>query len=395
MSAPLTVVGDGTTAASRAGRRWRRARWTVLVLASLALVVAVLAVSRPPTSETPWAPDSTAPTGARAVARVLERQGVEVRHVTTVDEAVRAAGAGTTLLVAPAPMLEDGQAQALAATRADLVLVRPGGTLLDLATDGQVTIAPVAVPGRRAPGCDVPAAVAAGELDLDGGLVPGSPAVVPCYADRGGDGVDAVAALVQVEVAGRTVTAVDDPAFLQNGDVTAQGNAALALTLLGEHDRLVWFVQDPFDVSTGAEVDPGSGVLPGWLRPVALWALLCVLVAAAWRARRLGPLVTEDLPVIVPAAEATRGRGRLYRRARSRGHAATALRAAAAERMAGRLGVPRSAGPATLVDTLARATDRDPQAVHDLLYGPSPADDAALSALAERLDQLESEVHRP
>ncbi|ACZ31532.1 hypothetical protein Xcel_2517 [Xylanimonas cellulosilytica DSM 15894] len=388
MSATLTaVVGDGTTAASRARQRWRRVRWTLLVLASFALVVAVLFVSRSTGSDTPYAPDSTAPNGSRALARVLERQGVEVTHVTTVDEAVRAAAPGTTLLVAPAPLLTEEQAEVIAAVPADLVLAAPGGTLLDLTTGGDVGLAAVPEAGAREPGCDVAAARAAGDVGLEATLVTHG-AAAACWA------ADGVAVLARVDVDGRTVTAVGDPAFLRNEDVTTQGNAALALGLLGGHERLVWLVQDPFDVSTGTGVEPGAGVLPPWLGPVALWALLCTLVAAAWRARRLGPLVAEELPVVVPAAETTRGRGRLYRRARTRGHAAAALRAATADRTARRLGVPRSADPTTLVDALARATGHPPQALTRLLYGPPPADDAALSALAERLDELESEVHR-
>jgi len=389
------VVGDGTTASGRARRRWRRARWSLLVLAVLALVVGALAVTRPSTSDTAYAPDSTAPAGSRALAQVLRRQGVEVRHVTTVGAAVRAAGPGTTLLVTPSPMLTHEQAAAIAGVPATLVLVEPGGTLLDLATDGAVGLTYVPVGGVRPPGCTLTAAVAAGELEIFAGLEVRGGGVQACWPA----GPGAAVAVAQVEVdpgsGTRTVTAVADPAVLRNGDIVTAGNAALALHLLGGTERVVWLVPDPFDVSTGAGVSPDAGMLPGWTGPVALWALLCALVAAAWRARRLGPLVTEDLPVVVPAAEATRGRGRLYRRAGARGHAAAALRAACADHIAGRLGVPRTADGPTLSAAVVRTTGRDPQDVARLLYGPPPADDAALAALARQLDDLESEVHRP
>lgn len=96
----------------------------------------------------------------------------------------------------------------------------------------------------------------------------------------------------------------------------------------------------------------------------------------------------------VPSSETALGRGRLYRRARAWGHAAAALRAGTAHRMAVRLGVPRSAGAPTLVDAVTRATHRPAEQVAGLLYGPPPADDADLARLAIELDQLESEVHR-
>ncbi len=127
---------------------------------------------------------------------------------------------------------------------------------------------------------------------------------------------------------------------------------------------------------------------------LALQLLLVAVVAALWRGRRLGRLVTEQLPVVVRAGETTRGRGRLYRRARSYGHAAAALRAGTAARSAARLGLPRSAPAPAVIDAVARAASRAPQDVEALLYGPPPTDDRGLARLARDLDHLESEVHR-
>lgn len=395
------VTGDGTTGRGRTVHRWRRARWTLLVLGVLALVVAVLAVQRPVTSSTPFAPDNAQPNGARAVAQVLGRQGVEVRHVTHVADAVAAADAGTTLLVTPASMLLPEQVDALAGVDADLVLLGADDMLLRAATGDAVGRSPGAAAPASAvePSCDLPLAARAGALDLAPGLRAedgaGAADVTLCWP------VDGQAALARVELpgsgGGRVVTAVDDPTFVTNGSVLDDGDAALALGLLGAHETLVWLVPDPLDTSsTGEDGAPtaGAGILPPWAGVVGLWALLVVLVVAVWRARRLGPLVAEELPVVVRSAETTRGRGRLYRRARSRGHAAAGLRAATAETVARRLGVPRSADATALTDAVARATGRSAHDVADLLYGPPPHDDDALTELARRLDTLESEVHR-
>ncbi|MFP3714431.1 DUF4350 domain-containing protein [Puerhibacterium sp. TATVAM-FAB25] len=389
----VPVVGDGTTAAGRARRRWRAVRWWAVVLAATALVVAALAVTRPATSTTPYAPDSAQPDGARAVAQVLARQGVDVEHVTTVDDAVQAATEGTTLLVTPSPLLAFEQADALAAVPADLVLLGADDVLLDAATDGAVRRGAVldTSPDVLPPGCPLPAARAAGEARLTAGLtlVPAKgERPVTCYPESGG------AALVAVADGGRTVTAVDDPALVRNDTVLEAGNAALALHLLGAHERLVWLVPDPFDLSTGDGTGgaPAGPSMPRWAGAVGLWAGLVVLVLALWRGRRLGPLVAEELPVVVPAAEAARGRGRLYRRTRARGHAAAGLRAATATRVAARLGLPRSAEPAGVVDAVVRASGRDPREVAALLYGPPPPDDEALAELARRLDGLERDT---
>ena len=66
-----------------------------------------------------------------------------------------------------------------------------------------------------------------------------------------------------------------------------------------------------------------------------------------WRARRLGPLATEPLPVVVRAVETTRSLGRLYRRSGDRGHAAESLRRAARSRLAERLRLGSTARPPT------------------------------------------------
>lgn len=385
------TIGDGTTARTRAAHRWRAVRWPLLVLSVLALVVLVLAVSRPPTSTTPFAPDNPDEDGARAVAQVLEGNGVEVEYVTRTADADRAARSGATLLVTPSTFMLPEQEDAIADSQADLVLVGAQGSLIDVATAGAVGRAPTPPAPTRAiePRCDLPAAQAAGPLVLAPGLTRIAPDATICW----GDGEQG--ALAQVEADGRTVTVVDDPAFLVNATVLDEGNAALALHLLGANERLVWFVPDPFDSTVTDDSTPSTGsLLPPWAGVVGLWALLVALVAVLWRGRRLGRLVAEELPVVVRAAETTRGRGRLYRRSRSRGHAAAGLRAAAADRIARKLGLPRSADATAMTDAVARATGRPAAEVADLLYGSPPADDAALTVLARRLDIMESEVYR-
>ncbi|MDR7384120.1 DUF4350 domain-containing protein [Promicromonospora iranensis] len=396
------VIGDDTTGRSRAASRWRRMRWPLTVLVVVALLVVFLAVVRPPTSAAPYAPDNPEQGGGMAVAEVLKDQGVRITHVTTVSEAVSAAGPDSTLLVTPNPsFFADDQISALNRTGADLVVLNPdfgmiGGVsrnTLD-STYGE-TDAPVA------PQCDDPTARAAGDLALRPGLTDTSTAEdgvrpVLCWPD----GLGAYA-YARLDFPDRSVTVVTDPAVLRNGTVLEEGNAALALRMLGHHEDLVWLVPNPMDVSTGddeptpAERGQVNELMPPGSAPVALVVVLAAVLLTLWRVRRMGPLVVENLPVLVRSAEATRGRARLYRAARARGHAAAGLRASTADRIATRLGLARSSDANTVVDAVVAATHRPSQQVADLLYGPPPADDAALAELARRLDILESEVHRP
>ena len=77
--------------------------------------------------------------------------------------------------------------------------------------------------------------------------------------------------------------------------------------------------------------------LPGlWIAGATVVALLL------WRVRRLGPLVTEPLPVIVKAIETARSRGRLYRKAGDRAHAAAGPAPGRAHDLPPRLHLPPS-----------------------------------------------------
>ncbi|MBE7700705.1 DUF4350 domain-containing protein [Oerskovia sp. Sa1BUA8] len=392
---PVRVMGDGTTAGSRAARRWRSARWPLAVLLLVAIVAGLAALSRPAVSSTPLAPDNAGPGGARALAQVLGDQGVTVEYVTATADAVSRARAGTTLLVTSDLNLLPEQVDALLATDADLVLLEPGYDLLEGATDLSATLgddwsSPDAL---RTPECTDPDAVAAESIRSSGfGFTTTGPGSLVCFP---GDDSPPDTGAYLVHEGDRRVVALDDAGLLSNARIDEDGNAALALRALGRHETLTWFVPDLLDTTSTGDPAVGAAVLPPWVAVVLVQLLVVALLAALWRGRRLGPLVTEDLPVVVRAAETTRGRGRLYRRSRSRGHAAAGLRAHSADRIASRLGLPRSAAAPALIDAIVRATHRPAEQVAHLLYGPPPADDAALLELARHLDQLESEVFHP
>ncbi|WP_312847890.1 DUF4350 domain-containing protein, partial [Streptomyces sp. WAC06614] len=254
-----------------------------------------------------------------------------------------------------------------------------------------------------APGCALPAARTAGRATTGDG---------PSYATdlRGAtacypaDGHPTLLVLPGLRPGSDTVLLGSEQPLL-NENLAKEGNASLALQLLGSRPEIVWYLPSLTDTADG----PGTGgddeqqnfldlVPAGWS-----WALLQLTLAAAlaalWRARRLGPLVTEQLPVVVPASEATEGRARLYRKADARDRAATVLRAATRERLAAVLGVPtaRAHDPQALLPAVSAhlTTLQHPSGAGDLtalLFGPTPPDDAALVALADHLDALEREV---
>jgi hypothetical protein len=365
----------------------RRHRSTVLVVAFVvvALTVAVLVQGRARTGD-PLDPDNPGAQGAQALARVLADEGVDVTVARGADELESTpVDAGTTVVV----------------TRPD----RLGGSTIDRLLDHAGPAARLVVAGAPYGASEelgVPeptSAVSLGEgrdadcadplvrdlrIEVDRALeydVPG------CFAGPGG--------AVLVDGPGNLVLLGADEA-LTNDQVLRADNAALALRLLGQERRLVWYVPELADLTGDDGVSAGS-LVPDWVRPGLFLLTLVVVAGMLWRGRRLGPLAVEPLPVVVSAAETTRSQGRLYRRSGDRAHAAKALRAATRARLAGRLATGAGVPPEVLVRAVAARTGRTEHDVHDLIApdAPAPGRDTDLITLATSLAALEEEVARP
>lgn len=383
------TVDETVSGRRRMAALWRTARapLAVAVLVVLGGITLAVAADRPVDGQLD--PDAVTETGSRALARLLRGSGVEVA-TTTASADVAAAGPDTAVLVSFPDRLSDEQLDAVRRSSADLVLVAPDEPRLGVLTPG-VTVAEAGLPaGDREPGCDLAAARAAGVVEL-GGLAYRSALDIGCYH------AGSAAGLVRVADGGRTVTVLGSADPLTNKRLANQGNAALAMRLLGEKPRLLWYLPVPEAAATRR---PLAELVPEGWRWAPVQLAVAVVVAALWRARRLGALVTEPLPVVVRATETTEGRARLYRRARARGHAAEALRAAARTRLAACVGFGRAAadGPASietaLIEAVTARTGRAAAEVRVLLYGPAPRDDQAMVELANRLDDCERKVRR-
>ncbi len=367
---------------------WRAAKGPVAVAVLVLLAGLLVAVTSGGGAARPLDPASAAPGGARALAELLRDQGVRVDRLTRTAAVTRTAVRGSTLLVVDPDLLADGQVEALRGTGADLVVLSTRAPQRWVAGVGATAVDPAV----RPPACALPEARRAGvaEAGLVGYDVDGTElgTAVRCYSHDGRP------SLVQGDVDGHLVTFVGTGAGFTNSSLDDDGNAALALGLLGGHDRLAWYLPSTEDLPAAAQKTFYE------LVPDAVWwglgqLLVAVLLLALWRARRLGPVVTEPLPVVVRAAETVEGRGRLYRRAGARGRAADALRAGVRDRLGPALGLPRRAEPGAVVAAVAARSSRPAGEVGSLLYGAAPADDAALVRLADGLDHLEREVRRP
>ncbi|WP_340296152.1 DUF4350 domain-containing protein, partial [Aquipuribacter hungaricus] len=338
--------GDDEGAVPAAPPSWWRRNRGLVAVAVLVVLGVVLAVLTAPRGEgRPLAPDNAAPEGARALAQVLTRQGVEVVEADRLDDVLSTASAGTTLLVLDAGVLPPDRLADLRGTGADLVLVQPSLPVLQVLAP-ELALGGTTQTTTTAPGCADEDARAAGEARSggstyvagDGSAVPGVESEEPsptaevqvCYPTVSGPAPDAGSyAVVVDEAQDRRVTVHGQPDVLTNEWLAEEGNAALAVRSLGRTDQLLWYRADPFDPALARDVDdPPTAVdlLPTWVGWLAVQLFVVFLVAVLWRSRRLGRLVPERLPAVVRSAETTEGRARLYRAAGARGAAARSLR---------------------------------------------------------------------
>jgi len=389
------TLGDGSTAAQVAGARWARWRWLILVSLLVLVSVTVLALAEPAASTRDLSIDNHRPNGARAAAEVLRERGITVQEVDTLQEAYIQLASSGTLVIADYAFFTDEQIETIQAHEGELVWVDPNANeLQELGPELSRAVAPEGNTAQA--GCDVPAAERAEQLsDVRGRLVLPEPeeGVTVCFSND--DGFSG--ATVHLDRPGQgTEHIVADRAIFSNAALANDGNAALTFNLVGSHPTLVWYVGNPADETLFGDEQPGASYFapttPRWLAPLVVSLAITGFVAAFWRGRRMGALITEPLPVIVRASEATRGRARLYRRGGAHGHATAAMRAAAAGRMAARLGVPRSSEPTAVVSAIAGATGRDGPQIQQALYGPAPSTDQQMLDLVTLLDALESEV---
>ncbi|MGW1056122.1 DUF4350 domain-containing protein [Streptomyces sp. NPDC002521] len=398
MTAEATLPTTSTAPTVR--QVWTRTRGialaVVLILAGTVAMAAVRSTARHGELD----PRSADPYGSRAVAQLLADRGVTTRVVTTLGEARAAAGPDTTLLVAVPDLLTARQQtqlhQATAASGGRTVLLAAGSPSVERLAPGVTADPATSADGTLAPDCTLPEARRAGSADTGGIRYTTTHLDADyCYPS------ERLATLLRIPEASRDgdTVVLGAPDILYNDRLDKQGNASLALQLLGSRPHLVWYLPSLSDASATDTGDRKNflDLLPsGWL-----WGTLQLFIAAAlaafWRARRFGPLVPERLPVAIRASETAEGRARLYRKADARDRAASALRSATRTRLAPLIGVPvtQAHTPEALLPALSAHLTQDGQALHSLLFGPPPGDDAALIALTDQLDALEREVRRP
>ncbi|MGI8949128.1 MAG: DUF4350 domain-containing protein [Ornithinimicrobium sp.] len=386
--------GSTTAAPRRSHRRWLT--WTAVVLGFVVLSAVVSGLTA--RQGAPLDPDNPDANGAQAVARVLADQGVEVEVVRGLSALRATSTDGATVLVGGTAYLSaDSGRDVVRETReaAGLLVLDPTGDV------GEILDLPVSASGfgngaTLAPDCDL-------DLWRDGDRVVGADTLIavtegdtsaqiclPPSAGYNAGGSQAGHVVVLPETSDRPrTTLLGIGPSLRNDQVADAANAATWLRLLGaDSARLVWYVPVPSDVGIGS---PRSltDVLPDAVVPSAALAVLALGALALVRGRRLGPVVTEPLPVVVRSIETTQSRAQLYPSAQDRRRALAVLQLAARRRWATRLALGPTTEPDALVTAVSAATDRPAAEISRLLTDPTAPDDQTLVRIARELRSLD------
>jgi len=388
----MTVIDDQETLTPTVRATAKRALfWIVAVIVALVIVLVGVLVTGTASNVDRLAADNPGPAGAQALVEVLRQQGVDVT-VTGSLEASREAiddPAETTVFFWDRDVMLDDEQSAEAATLADtVVLLDPGFATLD-AVAPQVAQAGF-TDGIANAECSVFAATQAGTIETEGGgfrILDDDATTTGCFPN------DDVYSLVRIDDGSRVVSVLGAETALSNDIIDERGNAALALNLLGENEHLIWYIPTIADVAGG--VPPTLGELsPPWVTPAILTLILGGIAAAFWRGRRFGPLIVENLPVVVRSSETMQGRARLYQNNSARLHALDSLRIGTVSRLATACGLSRTASVDDVVASVANVTSSELSGIRRLLLEAEPRSDRELVELSDALLELERTVAR-
>ncbi|MCD0451217.1 hypothetical protein LO762_18730 [Actinocorallia sp. API 0066] len=395
MTATATDAPAPESAGQVAGRRFRRWRGIVAALFAVVLLAVVLAALRPPVTSGYLDPEDAGRDGSRALAEIVRQQGTPVEVVRSANAAASAARSTKLVVVVRSERLTEADLTVLANATGSVLLIAPTDAALARLAPGVERTGTAPDTGPAEDGCALGAA--AGAVDFgESHVYRAAETGTACYLYEDYDPASSFFRLVRSEGA-KTVTVAGSGRPFTNRHLTEEGAAALGLTLLSAQGGVVWLIPD---LPSEDEITGDQSFMD--LVPTSVWlfflqGLVAVALAALWRARRLGPVVVERLPVAVRSAEAVEGRARLYRAAHARDRAALALREAARERLVPLLGLPRSAAadPARAAEVVPLAAARsglDAPTAYWALYGPEPGDDGELLRLTDLLDELERRV---
>lgn len=386
----MTATQEVVTPTVRTSVR-RSVFWVSMVALGLLIALALALLTRGASAGgPPLSPANPGPSGSMALAEVLRAQGVTVTHAVNLvaaRAALEGAPEASVFVVDNIGVLVGSQLERLQRETGHLVVMAPAFDQLD-------GFAPEVAPAGNVEGvldadCEVPAVAAANRVTGDGvgyRLIDDLAGAIECL-DSGAE----VKSLIQFERGDGLVTIIGAQAAFTNEQIGLNGNAALALWLLGTSDELIWYETNIVDAAVPGAPTIGE-LTPAWVSAAILLLGFTIVALALWKGRRFGPLVMENLPVTVRASETMEGRARLYQRSNSRLHSLDTLRVGAISRLAALCGLGRNATVDEVVSSVTNLTGFDAQWVRGVLVDTVPHTDAQLMTISDSLLEFERAV---
>jgi hypothetical protein len=370
-------VDTGVASASSSGRRA-----LVWILVGLGLLLVGVLAGAPDGDEgVPFDPESSRPSGTKALVLLLESFGAEV------DVSAELPDDETDIAVVFSDLLETDDAPPLDGwidRGGTLVVADPfSGYAPDVeGATGTFGVAPELEPDR----CDVAALGDLHEIDPGVALVfEVGPDARSCYGE--GD----TAFVVEQDRGRGVVVSVGGGDLFTNERLGDADNAAFAARLLVPSPGTRVAILQPGD-GEGTGDRSLDDVLSTGARLAIFQFLVAFLVYAWYRARRLGKPVLEPQPVEIAGSELVIAVGQLLQQTKDPNRAAALLRADVRRRIAERLGLPASTPADALVDVVATRSSADPDRVRSILTDTPIATDTELLELARATEALRKEV---
>lgn len=397
----VNTVRSTIAALAQTLRQWQF--WLLLLVAGALITLLVQLLSTEDTER--YGLSNTELDGYAALARTLEDQGVEIRRSYSgevTSERLEQSPEAAVVVLTTFHQPDEATTRRLAehAGEHPVIWISPDAAVLEQLGDPQAEVLPLSEdpqsvtssPLRLEAGesCTSAAALAAETMHTTGevlrtGLAEDSGAgCFPLDPEHPGLG----SALVETDRG----TLFGAPDAFTNRQIGEQGHAALALWLLGQEEELIWYTPSGMD-SVGAEqwASPFD-FLPDWVVPLGWWLLICTGILILVQGRRHGPVISEPLPVEVPASESAEGRGRMYQNANAVGASARALRSATLLRTARALRLGPTPPEQVVLEAAARHTGIPVQEAARLFEAGGVRSNADLVRFGQRLAAFEEDL---
>jgi len=395
-SRPAPPQNPGQLVEAFKRRRPRRLTPLVVIGVLLAMAMALTLLDRGGRGNTDdLDPANPGSSGAQALAHVLDGHGVRVTVVRSQRELLSQEVDGTsTVVITHAIRLSARTARtALAhvASAARLVLMDPDPEVTrGMGLPVSYHLTDLTGPAAACTGTDLGPGFRLARAGRAYSATASGTGATTCFPDKR-DGGGAMVSLPG-DPGRPPVVLLGDDTLISNRSILDSDNAAIALHLLGQTGRLIWYIPSLTDIT--ASESTSRSIAPSWFQPGMALGASAVLLLMLWRGRRLGRLVTEPLPVIVRAIETTESRGRMYRKSHDRARALAVLQLATRRRLTAYLGLSSTSSISSVAAAAAALSGRSYKDVLELLSSTATHDDSSLLELANTLAALEKEVRR-